>query len=300
MGLITNIQDYTVHDGYGLRSLVFFKGCPLKCEWCQNPEMWSTDVDIMFHNRLCTECWECLKVCSEGSIRQDNERIDRSSCTKCMKCVDSCPSHALSRVGVDLSVEQVLKVILNYKPFYDNSNGGVTFSGGEALFQPDFLIKMLKRCKEEGVHTAVETCGFVDYKILKEAANYIDLILFDIKHMDDKLHKKGTGFSNKLILENLEKIAKESVHPEIVIRIPLIPDFNDDDENIVNTAKFLRTLQLKRVDLLPFNELPANKFKALGIKWIYEKVKMQKEERLVYLKELLESYEITVTIGGLW
>ncbi|WP_064774374.1 glycyl-radical enzyme activating protein [Neomoorella mulderi] len=301
-GLIANIQDYAVHDGYGLRSLVFFKGCPLKCDWCQNPETWSLDFDVMYHEKLCVGCGRCAEICDAGAIIPDSDkRIDRSKCNNCMKCVETCSTNALSRVGNWMTVEQVLRVVMQYKPFYDGSDrGGVTLSGGEALYQPKFAVSLLKHCKEAGLHTALETCGYASYETLKAAAEHLDLVLYDLKHMDELAHKRGTGVSNKLIRENLERLCQEEGTPEIVIRIPLIPGYNDDEKNIRETVKYIHSLKIKKLDLLPFNELPVAKYKALGMPWKYIGKKRQADEHLDSLKDLAQAYGLEVTIGGLW
>lgn len=301
LGMIVNIQDYSVHDGYGIRTLVFLKGCPLDCPWCQNPEAMNLDYEIKYQDSLCIECFKCAEVCSLGAIVEDrSRRIDRLKCNLCMHCVELCPSKALSRVGVKMSVEDITKTILNYKPFYDASDkGGITLSGGDPAFQPQFTLELLKRCKELGVHTAMETCGYAKYEILKSLIADMDLLLYDIKHMDDELHKKNTGVSNKLIVENLERISRD-LDIECVIRIPLICGFNDNEKNIEETSYFVSSVGIKRLDLLPFNELASGKYKSLGLDWEYKHVKSQSKVALERLKKIVEGYGLEVTIGGLW
>jgi pyruvate formate lyase activating enzyme len=203
-------------------------------------------------------------------------------------------------VGNTSSVEDILKKILSYKPFYDSSEkGGITISGGEPTLQSGFVLELLKKCKEHGIHTAMETCGYAKFETLNSLVPFLDLLLYDIKHMDSKLHAEATGVSNELILENLKKL---SAIPrlECVIRIALIPGFNDDEENVKLTAKFVANLNIKKLDLLPFNELPSGKYRTLGIDWIYKEVKAQNETKLLHLKEIVESFGLVVTIGGLW
>lgn len=300
-GVIVNLQDYSVHDGYGIRTLVFLKGCPLRCPWCQNPEAISPDYEIKYQASFCIECFKCAEICPVNAIVEDkNKRIDKNNCNLCMLCVESCPSKALSRVGTKMSVNEIMRPILSYKPFYDNSEkGGVTLSGGEPTLQPKFTLELLKKCTEYGIHTAMETCGYTDYEILNSLIEYLDLLLYDIKHMDNELHKKFTGVSNKLIFENLERIVREN-DIECVIRIPLICGFNDDEKNIEATSNFMGSLGIRRVDLLPFNELPSGKYKSLGHDWEYKYAKRQSEEVLEKFKKIVESYGLEVTIGGLW
>ncbi|UCG67029.1 MAG: glycyl-radical enzyme activating protein [Deltaproteobacteria bacterium] len=300
-GKIVNLQDYSVHDGYGIRTLVFMKGCPLGCPWCQNPESIKTAMEIKYSQHLCIECFKCREVCDQGAILEDRDkRIDLDRCNYCMRCVKTCPSGALSQVGATIAVEEIVKKLLSYKPFYDSSEkGGITLSGGEPTFQPEFALELLKECKEHGIHTAMETCGYTNFETLKWLVQFLDLLLYDLKHMDGRLHKEATGVSNELILENLKKL---SAIPQIecVIRIPLIPGFNDDEENVRQTAEFVEGLNIKKLDLLPFNELPSGKYRTLGIDWVYKQVKRQDEMKLLQLKEIVEGCGLEATIGGLW
>ena len=303
-GLITNVLDFAVHDGPGLRVLVFLKGCPLSCGWCQNPESLAPHYpEIEYHSLLCQECLRCMEACPiPGAITHDKEqRIDRDKCIRCMRCVDVCLGRALGTVGVWISVEELLQKILRYKPFFDRSDrGGVTLSGGEPLFQPEFSLILLNSCRELGIHTAIETCGFAPYEILKEIGQASDLVLYDIKHMDDAAHIRGTGMSNRLILDNFEKFCREG-DTEVAVRIPLISGFNDDDENIRRTAEFVSSLKkIKRLDILPFNELASAKYKAMGAEWEYAETRQQSEEQVAELKEIVEAYGLETTIGGLW
>lgn len=299
-GVIVNLQDYSVHDGYGIRTLVFLKGCPLRCPWCQNPEAMRFDYDIKYQSLRCIECFKCEEACSRGAIVKDRERrLDRSKCNHCMLCIEKCPSRAISQVGTLMSVEEVLRPILTYKPFYDGSEkGGVTLSGGEPTAQPEFSLALLKRCREHGIHTAMETCGFCSYNVLKSLLDYLDLLLYDVKHMDDEVHQRFTGGSNKRILDNLARVVTEGV--ECVVRIPLIGGFNDDEGNVRETARFVSSLGITKLDLLPFNDLPSGKYKTLGMDWEYKYGKRQSQEVLSDYQMLVASYGLEVTIGGLW
>lgn len=302
-GWIANLQDFAVHDGPGLRVLVFLRGCPLKCGWCQNPENWALFPQIEYRASLCLDCLRCAEVCPvSGAIIEDKERrIDRSKCIRCMACINVCLGRALRQVGELLSVEQVLKKIMSYKPFFDYSDrGGVTLSGGEPTYQPEFTLNLLKSCREAGIHTVVETCGYANYETLQQIAQNAYLLIYDIKHMDEASHIASTGKSNHLILENLSRLCKE-VNTEIAVHIPLIPRVNDDDENIIETVEFVSSLKkIKRVDLLPFNELASGNYRCMGLDWEYAKVRRQPPERLARLQEIVQSYGLEVTIGGLW
>lgn len=303
VGWISNLQDFVVHDGPGLRVLVFLSGCPLRCRWCQNPENLELFPQIMYHSSLCLGCLRCAEVCPiPGAIVEDKElRIARSKCTKCMACVDVCLGKALEKVGEQMSVEEVLNKLLPYKPFFDHSDqGGVTLSGGDPTFQPEFTLRLLESLREFGIHSAVETCGCTNYEILKRIAQASDLLIYDLKHMDETSHIMGTGISNRVILDNLRRLCKE-VDTEIVLHIPLISEFNDDEENIMKSAEFVRSLKkIRHVDLLPFNELASGKYEAMGIEWEYTELKRQSPEKLERLREIVESYGLEVTIGGLW
>lgn len=303
MGWVSNLQDFVVHDGPGLRVLIFLRGCPLKCRWCQNPENQDPSPQISYRKSLCLECMRCTEVCPvPGAITKNKEqRIDRSKCTKCMTCVNVCLGKALQKVGEEMLIEQVLENILPYKPFFDHSDrGGITLSGGDPTFQPAFTLRLLKACREHGIHTAVETCGYTKYDILKQIAEASDLVIYDIKHLDEGSHIDGTGISNRVILKNLKRLCKE-IDTEIVGHVPLICGFNDDDENVSKIAKFVSSLKkIKHVDLLPFNELALEKYRTLGLDWKYTEARRQSPEHLARLKEIVESFGLEVTIGGLW
>ncbi len=302
-GWVTDLQDFVVHDGPGLRVTLFMRGCPLRCRWCQNPESLDLDPQIEYHQSRCIGCHKCAEVCPvPGAIVDDNvNRIDRSKCTKCMACVDSCLGRALLKSGEEISVSQAVERIVRYKAFFEHSDrGGVTLSGGEPAFQPDFSLKLLKTCRESGIHTVVQTCGYVNYRTLRELVNYVDLLIYDVKHMDDRKHKEGTGKSNRRILSNLRKLCGEN-GTEIVVHVPLIPEFNDDEENIRKTGEFVRSLKkIKHIDLLPFNVLASEKYVSMGIDWEYAKVEQQTPESLDRLRKILESHGFEVTLGGLW
>jgi pyruvate formate lyase activating enzyme len=299
-GVIVNLQDYSVHDGYGIRTLVFLKGCPLQCPWCQNPEAIRFDYEIKYQAQRCIECFKCEEVCPRGAIVKDRERrLDKSKCDRCMLCVQNCPSRALSQVGLEMSVEEVLRPILSYKPFYDGSEkGGVTLSGGEPTAQPEFSLALLQRCREHGIHTAMETCGYCSYEVLKSLVDHLDLVLYDVKQMDDEVHQRFAGVSNKRILDNLERVVGEGV--ECVVRIPLISGFNDDEGNIRETSRFVRSLGIKKLDLLPFNDLPSGKYKTLGMDWEYKHAERQSADVLERYQSIAAAYGLEVTIGGLW
>lgn len=300
-GIITNFQDFAVHDGFGLRVILFLKGCSLRCSWCQNPESIKTEQELYYHERLCRDCGKCIEACDQNAIRNSiTDRVDREKCNKCMKCVDVCMTGALARVGKVITSEEVLQTFLDYKPFFEASEkGGITLSGGDPVYQPEFAIDILSKCRKLGIHTAMETAGYVDYSTLKGIVQHLDLMMFDIKHMDSAKHKEGTGVSNERIHENLRQVRKDFPDLDIIIRIPLIPGFNDDENNIAETAKFLNSIGIDKLDILPFNILASAKYKALGVKWKHASNERQEDEYLNKLKAAAEKYVKDVTIGGM-
>jgi pyruvate formate lyase activating enzyme len=259
------------------------------------------DYEIKYQSSLCIECFSCAEACPLGAIVKDKSgRIDREGCNLCMRCVESCPSKALSRVGTEMSVDEVIKPIVSYRPFYEASEkGGMTLSGGEPAFQPQFVLDLLRRCTDLGIHTAMETSGYAKYEVLKSLIGHLNLLLYDIKHMDDELHRRNTGVSNRSTLENLERISKE-LDIECVIRVPLISGFNDSEKNIEQTSRFVSSLGIKRLDLLPFNELASGKYKSLGLDWEYKRAKRQSKGAMDKYKRTVEAYGLEVTVGGLW
>ncbi len=262
-GVIFNIQRYSIHDGPGIRTTVFLKGCPLKCFWCQNPESQNHKPEILFKKDACTGCGRCVEVCPNkaNTIVEKLSVISRERCIACGKCAEVCPNEARSIVGKIATVDSIVHEILKDKKFYANSGGGVTLSGGEPTAQPDFAVAILKQCKENGLHTAIETCGYTQWSVMQIIAEYTDFFLYDIKCVDSAKHKKGTGQNNELILDNVKKIAR--LRP-IKIRVPLIPTFNADVDTIREIAKFVKDdLGQIEIDLLTYNKFGESKYERL-------------------------------------
>jgi len=284
-GTVFNIQKMSLHDGPGMRTTVFLKGCPLSCVWCANPESQAFNREIGFAQTRCIECGYCATVCSAKVISSEPPfiTIDRESCTGCMKCAEECCTNARRVIGDEYTPEELMEEIMKDKVFYDRSGGGVTFSGGEPFMQGDFLIEMLKLCRKKGLHTAVESCGSGNSEIIKEAAGYLGLIYFDLKHMDDEEHKRLTGASNQAILRNLKEIAK--INPNIIVRTPVIPGLNDSVENIVATAEYAVSLGIEKYELLPYHELGKNKYRQVGLEYTLSEIKPPSEEHMQLLVE---------------
>ena len=263
--MIFNIQKCSIHDGHGLRTLVFFKGCPLRCKWCANPESQNYGPEIMESQGKCIGCGACMKVCPQSaiSLKEDGPRIDRSKCIRCFSCADRCYAGAKYVIGKEYEVEELYKEIEKDRVFYSIKGGGVTFSGGEPLTHPKDLTAIAKVCRERGINVAIESCGYGDYEEFKSALPYIDSMFFDVKHIDSQKHKELTGVGNERILDNLKKIAEFGI--PITVRTPVIPGLNNSVENIRGIAEFLKSLpQVKEYELLPYHQFGVNKYNALG------------------------------------
>ncbi len=298
-GRVFNIQRFSVHDGPGIRTTVFLKGCPLSCLWCHNPEGGSFHPEIVVVENRCIECGECVSVCPLGlpSGVGGGWAGDKRRCVMCGSCVDACPTEARQIAGRDVWVDEVMEEILKDRVFYDDSGGGVTFSGGEPLAQPRFLTAMLEACRAEGVHTAVDTSGLVSKDRLLDMAALADLVLFDVKLVDAVRHREYTGVSNETILENLRTLGASGC--AIWLRVPIIPGINDDPENIEATARLAASLpSVQRVSLLPYHRLGSDKLKRLGSKDALAGVDHPSADRMQELAAYLEATGFTTTIGG--
>ncbi len=265
-GTVFNIQRYSVNDGPGIRTLVFFKGCPLRCEWCSNPESQTQQRQVMYFENLCSHCGACVTACSQGCITltEDKRAYDPTGCVVCGTCETECPNSAVKLVGQKMNVKEMVATAEKDYLFYLNSGGGVTLGGGEPTMQAAVVRQLLQELKALGIHTALETCGYTDWSVFKQLIPNLDLLLYDLKHMDPVVHKQHTEKSNTRILKNLQNLLKGDV--PVIIRIPVIPGFNDTLETMLNMAAFLdRHNQgiIERVDLLPYHKLGVGKYTAL-------------------------------------
>lgn len=299
-GKVFNIQGYSIHDGPGIRTTVFFCGCPLRCLWCQNPESGTMEPKLFFMSEKCIGCGKCVSVCPNGAITivDGKAKTDRNKCNASGECVKVCPTEAREIVGETKTAGEVLKKVRQDELFYKTSGGGVTISGGEVLMQPEFALAILKLCKQAGIHTAIETCGFAKWEIFAEILEYTDLVLYDFKHMDSEKHKEGTGVGNELILENAIKVYHEAKKP-IAARVPTIPGYNDSRENISALAQFIAEKLGKdvKVHLLPYHHLGESKTERMEQEIVFT-AEVPTNEHMEELRVLVESYGLTAVIGG--
>lgn len=298
-GKILHIQRFAVNDGPGIRTTVFFKGCPLACTWCHNPESQNIEAELLYFENRCIQCGDCAKLCSHGAIRlNDHISTDAQRCIVCGRCCKECVANAREIAGSKMTVENVMWTINKDAAFYRQSGGGVTFSGGEPLMQADFLTALLAQCRNNGIHSAVDTCGYAPWSQLKKASRYADIFLYDLKIMDDERHMKFTGVSNTIILDNLIRLShiKAAIH----IRIPIIPGITDDDDNLNSIIDYILKLPtaVQSVELLPFHNIAVNKYNRLGKKNVFETTARPTKEKLTAVCNALTSANITVSMGG--
>jgi pyruvate formate lyase activating enzyme len=300
-GVIFNIQTYSIHDGPGIRTTVFLKGCPLKCIWCQNPESQMVTPQLLFNDELCVGCGKCLQVCPEGAIKlhEGKSWTNRYACRGSGKCVEACPNEARNIVGRYVTAGEVFKEIMEDKIFYERSGGGVTLGGGEPLTSPEFTASLLRLCKSAGIHTALDTCGYAKWETIKQILLHVDLVLYDLKHMDPAAHRLYTGVSNDIILENAKRICKEP-HISLLARIPIIPGFNDSIGNIGATGRFIATElgASTEVYLLPYHKLGEVKYQRLEKPGNLVSINPPDEKCILKLKGVLESFGLKVHEGG--
>jgi len=297
-GVVFNIQKFSVDDGPGIRTTVFMKGCPLNCPWCGNPESKNFIPELMTRDINCKGCGACVKVCPQDAIsltKDTGRRIDRTICDQCLLCVQSCLYGSLVRCGTHMTVNEVLDEVLQDRIFYKNSGGGVTVSGGEPLSQSAFVSALFAECKNEGLQTALDTSGYAKWKHIQAVLPFVDLILFDIKHLDPEIHQKIIGVSNDIILDNLEKVSKVK---EVWLRIPLVPGFNDSEEQIRKIALLGKEVGVQKISLLPYHEGGRSKSDQLGIAYGFPDRKTQDEASVNHLKRMIETIGLAVSVGN--
>ena len=289
-GCVFNIQHYSVHDGPGIRTIVFLKGCPLECRWCSNPESQQAVPEVALNPNKCigvTECGRCLAACPTQAIQENPEgkvAINRQKCQSSFACVDACPSKAMHIFGVERKVAEIIKIVEKDSAFYSRSGGGMTLSGGEPLMQAEFVVELLREAKKRRIHTAMETCGYAEWPKLEEVCYYLDTILYDIKTIDPGKHKEFTGISNELILENFLKLRRAFPKLEVFARTPLVPGFNDTEKEIGAILEFIQELPSVKYELLPYHRMGQSKYQFLDREFLMGDVKLN-DNKAAELKE---------------
>jgi pyruvate formate lyase activating enzyme len=297
-GCIFDIQRFSLHDGPGIRTTVFLKGCNLRCYWCHNPESVNLEPEIQIYSNKCIRCGKCAMICPQNAIiKNGNDMVfSRDLCTKCGECLDECFAQARVMVGKTVSAAEIMAEICKDKAFYETSGGGVTFSGGEPMLQAGFLKTLLKACKAEGIHTAVDTAGNVAFDKYEDIIPYTDLFLYDVKVMDEQIHKQVTGVTNRKILNNLMMLSKAA--KSIYIRIPVVPTVNDNEDNFVKTGELLKGLEhIDLVELLAFHKMASGKYDGLGKEYKAKDLEPLSKDRMNVFKDILAGYGLNTKVS---
>lgn len=288
------------HNGPGYRTLVLFKGCPMRCKWCSTPDSQKLETEIGVFQDRCSLCGNCVKACPQKAMEVKDGKmvIDHSRCDGCALCMKVCHYKALKQYGTMMSIPELMKIIRSDAVLYKHSGGGVTFSGGEPLMtQPEFMAELMRTCKKEGISAGIQTCGCVPWEHVEAVLPYTDFFLWDIKHMDSQRHREFTGHGNERILENIHKVAEEGV--PIYIRIPVIPEYTDSDENIHAICHMAQDLaSVKSVDVIPIHHVGSSRYESLGIPYPIEGLPLISDERAAEIKEIIESYGFHCRMGG--
>ena len=301
IGHVLNIQRFSTEDGPGIRTTVFLQGCALRCKWCQNPESFETRKHLVWHSDRCIAARHCIEVCPEHALTLTKEGmiIDRISCTLCGKCAKICPTKAFETLGNEMTVDEIISQIVRDKPFYDESKGGVTLSGGDPLFQVKFTSALLDALKKEQIHTALDTSGYASNETFAKLVEKTDLVLFDLKAINPDLHEKITGVNNKKIISNAHWLGTSD--EKVWIRTPIIPSYTDQEENIRNIAMFIKSNLVdvvERWDLLCYNNMCISKWKRLDMSFECENLPLMSETKIQMLAEIAKISNVPVTWSG--
>jgi pyruvate formate lyase activating enzyme len=297
-GIIFDLQRFSLHDGPGIRTLVFFKGCPLRCLWCSNPESQRSEPEMLFDPAKCVACGGCVVACPHGAVWRADGGLegDRARCVACGRCAEACPAEARTVAGRQVSVDEVVVEVLKDAPFFANSGGGVTLGGGEPMAQPDFAQAILTRCRAHGIHTAVETCGHVPWNAIERVLPWTDLFLYDVKHLDAAKHGRETGGEVGLVLASLERLVAAGA--SVIARVPVVPGFNDDPESILAIARLVASLGIESLHLLPYHRLGQGKYRLLGRDYLFTGDEKLPDATMQDLKTMAEAAGLTVRVGG--
>lgn len=297
-GLIFDIKRFAVHDGPGIRTTIFLKGCPLSCWWCHNPEGLSNSQEIIYYDYKCMNCDKCINICQQNALEEKNNKIVRNHkiCTSCGNCVEICPTASQQIIGQKISAENAIKEIEKDHIFFETSNGGVTFSGGEPLMQHEFLKETLKLCKKRSIHTALDTSGFCHSDVFNTLIKFNDLFLYDLKIIDDQQHKKYTGVSNKKIIKNLDILQKKE--KDIIIRFTIVKGITDTKENLRDIINLVSSFEkIKGIDLLPFHNVN-EKYQRIGKQNKLKDIKPPSSNDIKRIKKQFEQKDLNVRISG--
>lgn len=295
--VICEIERYATHDGPGLRTVVFLKGCPLRCSWCSNPETQRPENELYYNRKSCIGCQLCVTACPLGALSyEEGIRIDREACDQCGKCVDRCPTGSLNLVGQEMTAAEVLTEVLKDEAFYASSGGGLTITGGEVLMNAPFVMDLLRLAKAECLDTCIETTGYGNLNDLIGIAAYADTVYYDLKHMDDGRHRELTGVGNRMILQNLEVLSR--FHGHVVIRMPILSGVNSDVACVKAAAEFVSGLGIREIHLLPYHALGKGKYLQLDRDYGLLLLEPPKTEEMEDLRRLVEAFGLEVKIGG--
>lgn len=297
--IITDIQRFSVHDGPGIRTIIFFKGCPLQCACCQNPETRKSEPQIAYYASNCIGCMSCVASCPNNAVKFTEVgclEIDKEKCSTCGNCASNCYPEALKLIGKNYSAEELLEIVLNDNVFYKNTYGGVTLSGGEPLLHSDFVLDFASKLKQHKIHVAMETCGYSDPETFEKAIKFIDLLLFDIKVLDESAHIRYTGKSNTKIISNLH-LAKK-LGKQVIIRVPYIKGVNADSAFLAELSELAKDAGVNIIHLLPFHQFGKSKWEAMRYDYAFSDVELPSNDEIVFAKEFLENKGFQVDVGG--
>ncbi len=305
IGLIFDIERFAIHDGPGIRTVVFFKGCNLECIWCSNPESISPETEFGYKKEYCEKCFSCINSCKNKNLIFKNDRIYAVNIKMCLECEDfcirACPNNALIKFGKYYTVDELFEILIKDQKFYKNSGGGVTFSGGEAFMQADFLLSIMKKCRKEKINIAVETAGCFDYELFKKVNPFVDYYLYDLKTLDSTNHLTGVNKDNKKIIQNLLHLDKDS--KKILLRIPLIPGFNDSKKELTDIFEFFKNLKnIVSIHFLPFHKLGCPKYKWINRSYQCKYTCYSKNgliKKIDEINQMNKKYDFKVIFGGL-